>query len=237
MIENVSDAVRELLDRLAAIQAGTAVVGTSPTGVVDPLGAEPAAAGVDAHARSLPAPGGSTDPRSVPAMGDSTDSQVLREEVQLAKAICLRLLTDAALPRAGLEQRLLRRGISPEAAGLVLDRFTNLGLIDDQSYAEAFVRSKHRERALARTALAAELRRKGVDDETAMGALELIDGGSEETRAAELIAKRVRSAVAAGPEAARRRLLALLDRRGYSAEMSIRVVDEALAANSDSSRN
>ncbi len=162
------------------------------------------------------------------------EGDVEREEEKSAKAICLRLLASSARPRANLAQKLRTRGIGEPVITRVLDRFTEVGLIDDDAYAGAYVAAKQRERALSRHALGAELRRKGVDEAVVSGALESVDTQAEESRAAELLAKRVAGVSAAGPVAARRRLLALLHRRGYPAEMSIRLVDEALSGLSDS---
>ena len=147
----------------------------------------------------------------------------------VARAICLRLLTGAARPRAGLATALRQRGIPQDVADAVLDRFTDLGLIDDRAYAEAFVAAKHRDRALGATALRTELRRKGVDDVIVDAAVRTVDQDAERERARALIARRVDSAMANGAVAARRRLVGLLARRGYSAELAGRVVEEALA--------
>jgi len=111
----------------------------------------------------------------------------------------------------------------------VLDRFEQLKLIDDRAYAEMFVRAKHRDRGLGRQALRMELHRKGVAAADIDQAVAGIDGDDEERRAAELIGKRLGSALAAGPQAARRRLLGLLARRGYSSSLASRVVDDALS--------
>ncbi len=146
----------------------------------------------------------------------------------MAKAICLRLLTGSAKPRAGLATALKLRGIPDDVAGRVLDRFTEVGLIDDQAYAEAFVAVKHRERALGPTALRTELRRKGVDDEIVAAAVGSVDPDMERDRAGALIARRVDAAMAYGEPAARRRLIGLLARRGYSAELAHQVVDQAM---------
>ena len=148
----------------------------------------------------------------------------------VARAICLRLLTGAARPRAGLAAALQLRGIPDDVADRVLDRFTEVGLVDDKAYAEAFVAAKHRERALGATALRTELRRKGVDEVTVAGAVEAIDQDAERDRARGLVAKRVHAALANGEPAARRRLLGLLARRGYSSELACAVVEDALAA-------
>ena len=45
----------------------------------------------------------------------------------------------------------------------MLDRFTEVGLIDDAAFARAWVSSRQAGRGLARRALSAELRAKGVD--------------------------------------------------------------------------
>jgi regulatory protein len=252
MMDNVADAVRELRHRLAAIEANRTAAATFRPARGNPILSQPESAGTaPAGTESAGTWPFSTEPAGTaeaqaqrdeaqrdPVQRDPVQrDEEQRDEEQIAKAMCLRLLSDAAHPRAGLEQKLLRRGISQVVVTRILDRFTDLGLIDDQSYAEAYVRSKHRERALARSALAAELRRRGVEDGIAVGAVDIIDREAEEVRAAALVAKRVRAAMAAGPEAARRRLLALLDRRGYPAEMSIQVVDAALAAAAESAED
>jgi regulatory protein len=148
----------------------------------------------------------------------------------VAKAICLRLLTAAPRPRAGLAQALQRRGIPPEVIEAVLDRFTEVGLIDDQAYAEAFVASRHRDRGLGAAALRTELRRKGVDADVAGLAAAPIDSEAERRRAEALIVRRVDSAMVGGYQSARRRLVGLLARRGYAADVATSVVDAALAA-------
>ena len=111
----------------------------------------------------------------------------------------------------------------------MLDRFVEVGLIDDRAYAEAFVTAKHRDRALGVTALRSELRRKGVDEVTVDAAVQSVDQEAERERARALISRRVDAAMGNGVPAARRRLVGLLARRGYSADIARQVVDEALA--------
>jgi regulatory protein len=206
MTSDVTDVVRALRERLAALD--------SDRGPSDPAAAPPGPDGSD--------DGNAADP------GAELSEEERAEETQ-AKNICLRLLADSARPRANLAQKLAQRGIGPATIERVLDRFTEVGLIDDQAYAEAYVRTKHQERSLSRRALTSELRRKGVDDSVVAAAAEQVDPEAEEAAALRLVTKRAPAASAAGPEAARRRLLALLDRRGYPAEVSIRVVETVLA--------
>ncbi len=110
----------------------------------------------------------------------------------------------------------------------MLTRFCEVGLIDDRAYAAAFVAAKHRERGLGTSALRTELRHKGIDDQIVQVAVEVVDEAAERDRAALLIRRRVDAAMAHGVVTARRRLVGLLARRGYSAELSRQVVDEAL---------
>ena len=98
-----------------------------------------------------------------------TDAEGEREDgppadpVEVARLICLRQLEFAPRTRAQLAAVLSKRHVPDEAAEVVLDRFTEVGLVDDASYALAWVESRHRARGLARRALSVELRRRGVD--------------------------------------------------------------------------
>jgi len=59
--------------------------------------------------------------------------------------------------------------------------------------------------------------------------VEGIDIEAERSRAQALIDRRVDAAMSGGATAARRRLVALLARRGYSADIAHSVVDRAVA--------
>jgi regulatory protein len=114
----------------------------------------------------------------------------------------------------------------------VLERFDEVGLIDDAAFAGQWVRSRHTQRGLARRAIAMELRRKGVSDEDAGEALAEVDTESEERRARELVDRKMRSLALGTAEqraAAGRRLVGMLARKGYGAGIAYRVVKEALA--------
>lgn len=150
------------------------------------------------------------------------------EDAARARDIVLRQLAFAPRPRAVLAEKLRSKEIPDEVAGPVLDRYTELGLIDDRSYAASYVTAQHRDRGLGRYALQAELRRKGVAEDDLQEAVADIDTGAEARRAAELVGKRITAAMTAGPEAARRRLLGQLSRRGYPPSLATRVVEEAI---------
>lgn len=148
----------------------------------------------------------------------------------VARTIVLRRLTGAPQSRAQLGDALARRDVPADVADRVLDRFTEVGLIDDQEYAHMLVRTRHAERGLSRRALAVELRRKGIDDETAATALEGVDDTDEEAAARELVRKRLRSTVGLDTQVRVRRTYGALGRKGYPAGLVARLVREELAA-------
>ncbi len=148
----------------------------------------------------------------------------------VARAICLRLLTGQPRTRAELAAALARRGVPPEAAEAVLGRFAEVGLIDDRAFAEAWVGTRHAGRGLARRALAAELRRRGVDEGTAGDAVAILDPATEERTARALVGRRLAATRRLDPPVRVRRLVGMLARKGYPPGLAVRVVREELAA-------
>jgi regulatory protein len=146
----------------------------------------------------------------------------------VARGICLRALTGAPKTRQQLADLLAQRGVPDDAAETVLDRFTEVGLIDDAAYARAWVSSRQAGRGLARRALSAELRAKGVDPEVAAEAVETVDDEDERAAAQRLVERRVASMRRLDRATASRRLVGMLARKGYGGGLAAAVVREAL---------
>lgn len=146
----------------------------------------------------------------------------------VARAIVLRQLTMGPRSRAQLLEKLERRGCPEDVAREVLDRMKEVGLVDDTAFAAELVRSQQAGRGLARRALGHELRRKGVDDETAAAALAGVDADEERARAVELVERRVRTMRGLDRLVQTRRLAGMLARKGYDAETARAVVTEVL---------
>ena len=145
-----------------------------------------------------------------------------------ALEICLRLLTAAPRTRAQLDQALRRRGMAQSAADAALDRLAGVGLIDDAAFARAWVDTRHRGRGLARRALTAELRQRGVDEGDVRAAVADLSPEQEAAAARSLVEAKL-AATRGRPLATRmRRLTGLLARKGYPPGMAYRVIREAL---------
>jgi regulatory protein len=146
----------------------------------------------------------------------------------VARAIALRKLAAAPQTRAQLNDAMARRGVPAEVRDRVLDRFDDVGLIDDAMFARMWVESRHAGRGLAKKALAHELRRRGVDSALVEEAVAELAPEQEETAARALVARRLPSTRGLDAATQTRRLAGMLARKGYPAGLSFRVVREAL---------
>lgn len=149
-------------------------------------------------------------------------------EGEVAREICLRQLAVRPRTRVELAKALAKREISDEVIAEVLDRYDEVGMIDDAAFARAWVSTRHQGRGLARRALANELRQRGVDAEVAGAALESVDDEAEAATARALVDRKLRT-VRGEPDAVFRKLVGMLARKGYSAGVAIRAVKDALA--------
>jgi regulatory protein len=147
---------------------------------------------------------------------------------EAARAACLKLLTSAPRTRAQLATALRRRRVPDEIAESVLARFAEVGLIDDAAFARAWVESRHHSRGLARKALAAELRQRGISDGEVRAAVDSLGPQDEVAAARQLVLKRMAATRGRPLPTRARQLLGMLARKGYSAGLAAQVVREAL---------
>jgi regulatory protein len=148
----------------------------------------------------------------------------------IARAIALRKLSAAPQTRAQLDDAMRRRGVPDVVRDRVLDRFGDVGLIDDAMFAQAWVESRHSGRGLARRALAFELRRRGVEPSIVDHALATLPADQEERTARALVAAKLASTRALEPATRTRRLAGMLARKGYPPGLAFLVVRDALAS-------
>ncbi|WP_353510077.1 regulatory protein RecX [Intrasporangium sp.] len=175
------------------------------------------------------APGSGRGRRSwTPPPEDLEQASSEADPDSVARAIVLRQLSMAPRSRAQLERKLSQRGCDPEVAARVLDRMTEVGLVDDEAYAEMLVRSKRDTKGLARNGLAHELRKQGIDQDTADEALGLVGIEDERAKAEELVAKKLRTMTGLAPDVQARRLAGMLARKGYSGEIAWPVIRDAV---------
>ncbi len=145
-----------------------------------------------------------------------------------AREIVLRKLAVQSRTRVELERALLERDVPEEAAAAVLDRMTEVGLVDDVTFAHDWVASRQQRRHLSKTALRRELQTKGVDRDVIDDALADVGGVDEHSAALDLASRRASTMGGLAREVAYRRLGGVLARRGFSASVVTQVLGEVL---------
>jgi regulatory protein len=142
---------------------------------------------------------------------------------------CLSLLSQQPRTRAELERKLVRLEAPPDVIAQVLDRFTDVKLIDDAAFAAAYVRTGVGVRRRGTRSLKSELRMRGVSDDDIESATSEVDEDTERATALALATRRAASFARLAPEVRRRRLMGLLMRRGFSSAVVSSVMAEVLA--------
>lgn len=151
----------------------------------------------------------------------------------------LRLLDQRSRSRHELRTRLVGTGPEPqhdpELVEEVLDGLEGSGLINDAVFAREWVRQRASARGKSARVLDMELREKGVAEPVRAEALEHISAEDEEAQARAVAAKKAREVKAPPADRAAydkvlRRVVGVLARRGYNAELTMRVAREALDA-------
>jgi len=159
-----------------------------------------------------------------PSLGPEADPE------SVARTILLDQLTGRARSRHELADKLRSRNVPDDVATRLLDRFTEVGLIDDAAFARQWVDQRQAGKGLAKRALADELRRKGVDPEVTREALDELDPTVEEEAARRLVRRKLPSMRRLDHATATRRLAGMLARKGYPAGLVYSVVREELGA-------
>ena len=185
--------------------------------------------------RGIPAPAveDAEVSRPVPESGDAEGSTPTAEDPEadpyaVARTIALRKLTVQARTRHELEQALRAKQVPDQVTGEVLDRLTDVGLVNDAVFARDWVASRQRRRHLSRSALKRELGVKGVARDDIDAALETVDADAEFASALDLAQRKQGQLAGLAPEVRYRRLAGLLSRRGFGPGTTSRVLAEVL---------
>ena len=147
-----------------------------------------------------------------------------------ARNIVLNQLNFMPRSRKELETALAKRHIEPDVAKSVLDRFEEIGMVDDAAYAELLIRSRCNTKRVSRSVLRQQLRQKGVNQEIIEEALLVVSDADELRMATELVERKARAMSRLEPEVRKRRLFGLLARKGYNPSIALRVIQDLEAA-------
>ena len=150
------------------------------------------------------------------------------EAADAAKQVLLRRLSHAPRTRKELAKDLKDKDISDEVANVALDRFEEVGLINDQDLASNYVSSQYERKGLGKNALRRQLRAKGVSDDVALEAISQISDDQEFQAAFALACKKIRSLQRDDAKTQLRKIVGVLARKGYSSNLAFRVAKEVI---------
>ncbi len=153
---------------------------------------------------------------------DASDATACREAA-------LKLLERTRRTRSDLEKRLKAKGYAAATVAPVLERLTEVGLIDDSEYARAWLAGRWGRKPSGWRRLQQELRSKGISDDDVERARDVLtERGSapdEVESALKLVLQARRRYAKLDEQKQRQRLYALLARRGFSADVIRRALE------------
>ena len=134
-------------------------------------------------------------------------------------------------PRVGeLHAQLLARGVEPETSSNVLDSLELQGLLNDLEFAKIWTESRRRQKKLSRGVITQELRTKGVAQDIIDEVMQDSDPDAEYAMAFELAERKYRSCAHLDQMVIYRRVHSLLARKGFSHQVTERIMRELLAS-------
>jgi regulatory protein len=146
----------------------------------------------------------------------------------LVMAAALRVLESRARSASEVRGRLVRHGYRPDLVEGCIARLTELGMLDDAAFAQAWVESRDRARPRGERALRTELRLKGIDravvDDVIRDRADRAaddDLVADEEAARRLLERNARALDRIpDPRAKRQRAYALLARNGFDPDVA-----------------
>lgn len=149
-----------------------------------------------------------------------------------ARNVLLHQIARSAKSTSQLRKILEQREIDSEIAERVIERFTEVGLIDDAAYAETIVNSRRNYKGLAKSAIKRELNDKGVSQELVEEAISGITAEDDFESAKQLATRRFRQMAHLEKDVRTRRLAGYLQRKGYASNSvfaAIRFAEDSYA--------
>ena len=144
-------------------------------------------------------------------------------EKQRALASAFRSLANRPRSSREIRQKLYRNKFDEQTVEAAVGELTAGGLLDDAAFARYWCENRDSFRPRSSRLITAELRGKGIDADTAAGAISEVDDEAGALRAA---AKKVKTLGGADRETFFRRLGDYLKRRGYNYEIIQKTVRE-----------
>lgn len=166
---------------------------------------------------------------------DEVVRETLADEVARATAYVRRATSNTPMSEGRVRERLAAREFSAPAIDLALERARKERLVDDTALARALA-EQGVAKGHAPARIAHDLRKRSLPADVIAQALELATPTDLEAAAFAVALKKARSSQGAAPEAAFRRVMGHLARRGYPEALARRVARQAVFEDRDPDR-
>ncbi|MFC5280577.1 regulatory protein RecX [Arcanobacterium canis] len=147
-----------------------------------------------------------------------------------ARDIVYRRLAVQDRSSAELRMAMERELVPQEFIDETLKKFSDADLVNDERFAQSYVRSRFESKSTSRRSLTHDLRQKGIIGELADQALSQISDSDEQASANAFAIRRIRSMTSLDAHVIRRRLFGALARRGFSPTQALCAIDSAFDA-------
>jgi len=160
---------------------------------------------------------------------DERRERSMKKRGQTPMDAALKYLTHRARTVREVERHLDDCNFGEYEIQQVVERLLELNYLNDESYAEEFVRSRLATKPVSRRKLREQLLSHEVPSDIVEAAIAQVPDNAEQENAAAIAEKFARQLSALDPEEARERIMKRLASRGYSYEDACRAVAAALA--------
>jgi regulatory protein len=160
---------------------------------------------------------------------DSPRSLSPERQEQRARNVLLHQLSRSAKTAKQCRDILAKREIDAEIAESVIQRYIEVGLIDDHAVAQTIANSRRKYKGLAKSAIKRELNEKGISADLIELSVAEFDSESELRAATELALKRMPRLASLERDVRQRRLTGYLARKGYGSSQIIAAIKVAEA--------
>ena len=126
-----------------------------------------------------------------------------------------------------VEQKLRSYGLDEDEAGEIIIRLSREKLLDEERYAQSFVRGHYRQKKWGRRRIVQELKQKGISEYCIKSGMKEIDGEEYYQNLVSLVEKKDRQEKEKNPRLRRMKISQYLMGKGYEQDLIKIALDEA----------
>ncbi len=132
-----------------------------------------------------------------------------------------------------VEQKLRSYGLDEDEAGEIIIRLSREKLLDEERFAQAFVRGHYRNKQWGRRRIVQELKQKGISEFCIKSGLKEIDGDEYYQNLVSALEKKDRQEKEKNPRVRRQKITVYLTGKGYEQDLIKMALDELGAPGPD----